>query len=115
MGEHADDLIDQYYNDLDEEGEYYYGRSRNSNSDFVVRTGKQKTNMNGPIETVKAVLWIMSDNEEVWIPKSQTLIKEDDRIYVTQWLASQRGWRDQSRELDKQPIEPFDLNDDIPF
>lgn len=50
-------------------------------------------------ETPKALLVVLEDGREEWIPKSQ--VTEDSEVYgeghhgtlvVTSWLAEQRGW-----------------------
>ena len=77
--------------------------------------GHQKIDGNGqPVATDKAVLWVVLDGRENWIPHSQILSMDEDTIQITEWLADKRGWTENINRP-PEPAKEWDMDDDIPF
>ena len=45
-------------------------------------------------ETPKAWLAILDDDKEVWFPKSQCEMTEDNKLSVPEWLLKEKGLND---------------------
>jgi len=111
MGEEADDMIDRAM---------LYDDDINEGVGCVVE-GHQKRDSLGPIETEKAVLWVLLDGTEVWLPRSQIIRQNVSDIVITDWLADKKGWveeiinRDPNAKQKETPISDYTTDDDIPF